>query len=286
MAQYEATIANTRLDRQGERLAKESLLLIVESINKHYIPVGIEHDPRQAPIGRVLSAFVRDCEDGEHEVIATFEIFDESPAEDCSKANREVVPIDFDSPGIVISRDWTHRHADDLSIIHEIAIALGTEASYQAKKSADPISVISLTGAFLLGGIASGFLNKVGSDAWDSIILNLKKITRKSKHRQGEQLFVFRSILEFEHQIIEVETIITDPSDEDIECFFGKGLTQLDIVCPYYVVNSPNLRRLVFSCESQKIALLYGVRSDCVAVRSNLQPSEILCMCHRPLTIP
>src|SRR5690348_17432950 len=99
MAQYEATIANTRLDRQGERLAKESLLLLAESINKHYIPVGIEHDPRQAPIGRVLSAFVRDCEDGEHEVIATFEIFDESPAEDCSKANREVVPIDFDSPG-------------------------------------------------------------------------------------------------------------------------------------------------------------------------------------------
>ena len=276
MTIFEGTIASTRLDLQGERLAMESLESLAESINKNYIPVGIEHDPRQPPIGRMLSASVRDCDDGEYEVVATFEIFDDGANKANFEADREIVIRNFDSPKITISRDWTHRHPDDLFVINEIARSLGSDVTYEAKKSVDPISVISLTGAFLLGGIVTGFLNKVGSDAWDFIKPKLIKITKKSKERQGEQLFVFRAMLEFEDRSIEVETIITDPTDEDIDSFFEKGLSILDIVCPYYIVNSPDLKRLVFSYRATELSLLYGVRRDCVALQPSLQPSEIL----------
>jgi hypothetical protein len=97
------------------------------------------------------------------------EIFEEDDDFASEEDTREMVLSGHHSNGLQISYDWTHRHPEDQADITAISNILGTSPKYDVKKSADPISLITLGGAFVLVGIVSGFLNQIGSDAWKAI---------------------------------------------------------------------------------------------------------------------
>lgn len=73
---FKGTVANTLLDRHGERLAMSSLEGLAAQVNgSACISIGIEHDPSVPTIGKMLSAYVRERSDGEHELVAVQEVF-------------------------------------------------------------------------------------------------------------------------------------------------------------------------------------------------------------------
>ncbi len=76
MKKVSAILATTHVDRHNEAFAVSALEGMVESLNRSYLPVGVEHDPRVPPIGRVISAEVRKRDDGEFEVAAEIEMFE------------------------------------------------------------------------------------------------------------------------------------------------------------------------------------------------------------------
>ena len=270
----EAVIATTHLDTQGERLAPDAIRHLAESVNSRFIPVGIEHDPRIPPQGRLRSCFVREREDGELEAVAEMEIFDEHSV--ALDQTREIALHSRIGDRLIISCDWTHRGPVDQADIKASAEALGTNPTYDAKKSADPISVISLTGAFALGGIASGLFNKIGSDLWDTLRPRLAKLTSRTESRKGEQLLIFRVQIEVDGKAREIETILSDPTPEQIETFFRRSAQVLDQVLPVYVHNAPDVRQFVFEYSNGELELKFGVRSDCQPLFPTLSVKAIV----------
>ncbi len=110
MKRYEAVIANSRVDRHGESISEESLRELANSIGDAYLPVGIEHDPREPPIGRVDSAYLRELPDGEHEVVAVFELFEgDVPAVYDSQREIRLRTITNDQVQISYDRNYDNK---------------------------------------------------------------------------------------------------------------------------------------------------------------------------------
>src|SRR6266571_15652 len=100
-----ARFASTHVDKQGEALALEALHDMVQQINSCYLPMGLEHDPRVPPIGRVSSAQVVRLEDGEWAVDGDVEIFEEGDHIPFGVDARRAAVSFCDAEGIVVIDD-------------------------------------------------------------------------------------------------------------------------------------------------------------------------------------
>ncbi len=78
MKQIKAIVATGHLDKQGEMLAPEALYGMAEQANKAYIPMWVEHDIAQPPIGRMTHAEVVQMDDGVLAVQSTREVWESS----------------------------------------------------------------------------------------------------------------------------------------------------------------------------------------------------------------
>jgi hypothetical protein len=75
----EAILATTNLDRHFERFTKEVLVKMVEDVNNDSAAIlyTIEHDTTIPPFGKTIKAELELREDGEYQVVATNEFFEE-----------------------------------------------------------------------------------------------------------------------------------------------------------------------------------------------------------------
>lgn len=276
MKRAEGVIATTLVDRQGEKMTREALEDIVNCMSKSLIPIGVEHDPREPPLGRMSSGLVRQRDDGEFEAVAILDLFEEHdeplPASDA----REIISRRHQADGLLISHDWTHRSPEDQADIAAISEVFGNPPQYDIKKAADPISVITIAGAFVLGGIASGFLKEIGSDGWKLVKPRLAALFSRPKQEKGERLLSFSVLLEVEGTPIEIDIIHTSPSPEEVDEFLENGLSVIDSVLPYYLHNSKDVRRLVFEAKGKNVEIKFAVRRDCRPLAPSLRVGEIL----------
>jgi hypothetical protein len=142
---------------------------------------------------------------------------------------------------------------------------LGSKPQQEIKKSLEPLSILAIGGAFILGGIANGFLGKIGSDAYDSIKSKITELfQKKAKEKKHEALLVFSFLISVDEYHIEVETILTNPTSEDIDNFLKSGLHQLDSLVLEYFDKNAGLRRITTRYENKELHLIFGVRKDAV----------------------
>ncbi len=264
-----AVISNTYVDSQGERMTRHALEGLVSHLKQAHVPLGVEHDPRRPPLGRIADAEIRDLPDGESEVVAVIEVFesgDEPPL--IPDDERELVLRDWDGGGMSISYDWTFRHDEDQADIAAIAELLGTQPDYEIKKSADPISVIVIgAGVFAVAAFASGFLNKMGSDSWDFVKGKLAEVLNRRADRRGEQLLILSAGVRYAGATVEVQLILTNPTREDLDRALETGLATIESWLPGYLESEPAIRLIVFQWEDGRPELSYAVRRDCVPLR-------------------
>jgi hypothetical protein len=276
MKRLETVISNTHIDSQGEQMTREALESLTSSISLSYIPVGIEHDPRIPPQGRIVSGFVRECVDGEFEAVAIMELFEDNDGIREPEDDREVVVPVLCGSGLVVSSDWTHRFEVDQSDIAEIANIFNSKPVYDLKKSADPISVLTIGGAFVLGGIATGFLGQVGVDGWSFVKERIVRIFARKENRKGEQLFVFSALLDVNQVNVEAKVILTNPTQQELDDFLMNGLQTLDKVIPIYLRNSPDIRWLTFEAKGGDVELKFAVRKDCRPLAPRASVTELM----------
>jgi hypothetical protein len=281
MKRAESVIATTFVDTQGDQLTREALENLVESISRSFVPIGIEHDPRIPPFGRIASGFVRQREDGEYEAVATMELFEEEDEPTSATEEREIVIRRRGHNGLHISHDWSHRFPEDQADIDAIAEVFRNPSQYDFKKAAEPISVITIAGAFVLGGIASGFLKEIGSDGWKLVKPRLAALFSRPKEEKGEQLLSFNVLVEVEGVPIEIDIIHTNPSADDVSEFLEKGLTTIDAVLPIYIENAKDIRRLVFEAKGKDIEVKFAVRKDCRPLAPSLSVRDLLARSQR-----
>lgn len=264
MRYIEAILVTSHVDLHGDVFHPEGLAEFADSLNRMYLPMGVEHDPRIAPIGRVVSGKLVKLDDGAYAVKGICEVFEEGDEIKITDPSREV-PIDIHDPNsLEVLYDRTYRDPESQEIIAEIASLFGSTPEERCKKSVEPLSILTIAGAFVAGAIASGFFNKLGSDAYDALKAGLKRLFGNKKQRAKDSLLVFQFTLPVHGAMMNAEVILTNPTSEDIEAFFQNGIKLLDQVTPGYSMSQNDLRRIVFEFSGGNLHLRFGVRKDAV----------------------
>ena len=264
MTKMTARIMTTHLDRHGEQFALSALQQIKKQIDNCIIPQGIDHDPRIQPIGRSLTAEVTKLDDGEYALDVLTEYFDNLETIEDIK-DKELVIHEYSLDDFEIRSDRNFRDETDKQLINEISNILqcSKQPEEEIKKALEPLSVFWICGAFVLGGISSGFFNKIGSDAFD--LLKNKLATLFSKRKEGEKEKLLAFDFTITNKKCNVEIILTNPTPDDIEKVMQEGFNRLDNILPKYfeIPTEKPIRKLVFENENGKeLKFKFGVRND------------------------
>ena len=264
MLQIKAIIATSHIDSDGEMIAPQALKQLADQINSCVMPMGVEHDPRIPPRGRLTSARFVQLADGAYAVEGEGEIFepdDEIPLQD------SLLEIPLTKRGLDeldVSFDASFRDKQSQEDIHFICDLLGTEPKEEIKKSVDPLSVLTIGFILALGKIGDSFLSKLGEDSYEALKEKVKSLMKRKESTVEERLLVFETSIDYGGKIVSCEVISTNPTDENIDSFFNESIQHLDSLIINYLSVNPETRKIVFSFDNNRLKLMFGVRKDAV----------------------
>ena len=187
-------IATTLRDLHGEQMTRAALDEIVREVRTHYIPLGYEHDPRFPPLGRIIGAQVIELADGEQAAEAILEFWDSDPTQLAIESDDREFPraADASSPGVRFDRSFLDDEA--AAAIAALGEITGSTPVMISKKNLEPIPVLMLIlGTFAIGGIAQGFLSKLGEDLYTALRdrmsgpLRAQRRPRATRNRGGRR---------------------------------------------------------------------------------------------------
>jgi hypothetical protein len=247
----------------GEKVDLSALESTLAQIERAFIPLDVEHDPRVPPHGRIVSGRIRAMEDGEHALEIEAELFEPGEELPAATSDREM-PLLEPGGSVEILYDRPLAVGEDLAEIQAIAETAAVEAKEEVKWSADPVAVITIAGAFALGAIATGFLSKLGEDGYAACKAGLKRLFERRNAAQHETLLRLLVVIRVDGHPFEIEAIATRPSGPDVDTMLGAALVYLDAVAPLLVRTHPDLRRVVFTLADGRLSLTFGVRKDAV----------------------
>lgn len=167
MERIKAVLTTTHVDEHGDKMTLSALESLIDQIRTEYIPVGLEHDPRIRPFGRVVAANIKPLGDDEFAVEGEIELFepgDEIPLVD---EDRQIPIHTYSADSVEIRFDRGFADESDRRLIRQIADLFHSKPQQEVKKALDPLTVLTIGGAFVLGGIAQGFLSRLGQDSYE-----------------------------------------------------------------------------------------------------------------------
>lgn len=256
--------------------------VIIESAkqyNEEYIPLTIEHDIRNPPVGRVVSAEVAVLDDGTHLLQGEAEIFEESDHLDSLPQNGKSVNIRAEEvDNFLVFGNQTFEEDEDVADLYRELRELGGGDRNRAYRedSIEPISLLIIgCGIFVLQGISNGFFSKLGEDLYENLKMKLKKIFEKKSLKKTENLLQFQFFVNSHSgRTIEVNVVITNPSQNDIDGFFDFAPAMLDTMLSSLPIDNLDVCRVVLSYEFTQLKLLYVLRSDGVPITLYRKESE------------
>jgi len=265
-------IATTHVDLQREKLALSALEGLVAQTNDRWIPLGMHHDPRIPPIGRVLRAELKQLDDGEWGVETESEIFEpgEAPAVDPSRKYRPNLRPNGDV-GVVF--DFAYRNAEDAADIAALSKLLNSKSKprYEAKKAAEPITILTIAGGFVLGNITGGFFGQIGADAYEAAKEKLQSLLDRKRRVGSDTLLVYDWDVTKDGDVLKVKIVLTNPSASDIDWAFREGMHRLDeyLIEHFDALRSQGARELLVDFEHEKINLKFAINEDCLPLFPN-----------------
>lgn len=250
--------------------------VIIESAkqyNEEYIPLTDEHDIRKPPIGRVCSAKVVVSDDGTYLLECEAEFFDDNF--DLFTKSGKVVNIQGEEEATFSARgNQTFEEDEEIAGLYDELQKLGSgeHGKKYREDSLEPLQVLIIgCGFFVLQGIANGFFSKLGEDLYEKAKLKLKQIFEKRPLPPKEKILQFQFFIKSAiGRTIEVNVVITNPSENDIEGFFYYVPNILDERLSNLPLDELDLCRVVFSYEFTQLKLIYALRSDCIPVSMNI----------------
>jgi hypothetical protein len=275
MRKTEGIMLTTRVDLDGERFDPEGLNSFVASMNDHYLPLTIEHDIRNAPIGRIASAAIVPLEDGEFAVKGIFEIFEEGDTASSLQGDGRRIRVEKDkTPSFNIGYDRSYETPEGRELLAALSrLSPESRATPQTKKSLEPISTLVIAAAIGAGAaIASGFLKKLGEDLYFGL-KNILKAHFDSRKESRDRLLVFQFTMIRGAELVEVQVVLTNPSAKEIESLFSQGFDELDSYLSR-CVGLKTVGRYVFEYKDGRLESLYALRNDCVPMRLYQAPKQ------------
>lgn len=266
-------LATSHTDRHDEIMGLGALEMMVEQTNRLIIPMGVEHDPRIPPVGRVIAAELVPLEDGEYAVDGTAELFGEDSGELADTGDRRIPVRTYQQGEFQVIADRNFRDENAQRDLTELAdILKGASLQEEIKKSFDPIAILTVGGGFVLGGIAGGFLKEIGADAYKALKAKLVKVYSAAPVAGQEKLFTFDTTITHGDQSLNVEVIMTNPQVEDIQQFFNQGIQELDQILPRHFESDTALARLVLEYRAGHLEAKFGVLRNGIPVHPSYSP--------------
>lgn len=268
MKKKKIRLTTTHVDRHNESFTVESLRSMVKQSNEGIIPLGSEHDPRIPPLGRILRTELVELEDGEFAVDGIVEFF-EGTYDGLENVGLREIPVREYKKGLYeVITDRNFRDEQSKSDIQELKQILNNaKTEEEIKKALDPISVLTIAGAFVLGGIANGFLGGVGADGYEALKRKLKEIFKRPIPKGQEKLFKFDTTISDQTHSVNVTVILTNPSIDDIQEFFDTGINQLDQILPRHFNTQYGFAKIVFEYKAKKLDLKFAIKKDGIPIR-------------------
>ena len=273
MSKVKIRMSTTHVDRHGEQMSVEVLHSMAKQINKDIIPLGVEHDPRIPPLGRIIQGEVIKLEDGHFALEGTCELFDGAELEDIGK--REIKTRSFKSLEIIADRNY--RNKDDIVLLSEIKNLLNSKSpiGYEIKKALDPISIITIGGAFILGNVVNGFFGEIGADGYQLLKKKLGELFQKTKEGEKEKLFVFATTIKKGRNQIDFEVIMTNPTLEQIENFYETGIYQLEgLSKEVFDLNIP-FKKITCEYPVNKLIFKFGVLKNGIPLTNEAMQNHL-----------
>jgi len=257
-----ATLATSHVDRHRDRLTLSALEGMVQQIQDAYIPINIEHDPRQPPIGRIADASLEQRPDGAYAVEGTIEVFE--PGDDAaSDTDQRVMKLRIPQVPIQVEFDRSFDNPEDRHTVEEIGALLGSRPQFEAKKALEPLTVLAIAGLFAFGSIAKGFFSKLGGDIYETLKARLKALVARRRQAGSDCVLMFRAaVCRGDHTVL-VEVFATNPTPETVEFLFGPALAELDRLLPSYYQPETGVKRIVFELTGGQLELRFGVNEKC-----------------------
>lgn len=262
MKRLRGVLATTHVDLHGDKLTLSALESAADQIRRQYVPFILQHDPRIPPLGRVIGAVVRRLDDGEHALEGEVELFE--PGDDIPLADDErQIPIrTYPSEALEIASDRGFRDEADQRLVREIGALFKTKPQEEVRKALEPISILAIGGSFILGGIAAGFLGRLGQDGYEFLRTKLQEIFSRRPAAAQDHLLLLELVVQAHPYDVTLDVILTNPSPADIESLFDEGLKALDALVPQLLAPDVGLKKLVFQYSHGRLKMLFGVRRD------------------------
>lgn len=265
------TLHTTHVDKHGEVFPLEVLQTMMKQTNEAIIPMGVEHDPRIPPVGRMLHTTVEQLEDGEYALIGTAELFEGDITNLSDTGDRVMVVRDVKGDSLELTYDRNFRGEEEQETIKQLALVLkcAVPPDEEIKKSVEPIAILTIAGKFALAGIAAGFFGEIGADAYKELKKLLVKIFSTPTPTGTERLFTFNTTIVDGTHSVNVEVILANPTDSEIQAFLDDGIKELDQVLPKHFNSPRGFRRIVFDYDANGLRIKFGVLKNGVPVRLN-----------------
>lgn len=246
---------------------------MVDQVKTAYIPMGIEHDPRIPPLGRVITAEITHLPDGEYALDAKVEVFEEGDVVPLTGVRR--MKMNFcESEAVVLVDDRAFRDNDDQKLLEEVRSILGAERETEGKKAVEPIAVLIIALKIGASGIVGGIGKRIGEDLWRSIRPKLKALFQR-KRNSTAQLLNFAVTVEIDGAPRLVEVILSDPRDADVDSIGPRVLEQAISAAAVQIKAAPYLVRFVYGFSADEgLAFSYAVSMNGVPILGTGERSQ------------
>ena len=254
--------------QRGEIIDTSAFPQLVEQLNTFYIPVDIEHDPRMPPVGRVCGARLVTLADGTPAIEATTEIFSETDGPNTPLAKRELYVEGPALNTIRVAHDENYRDPESQEDIAQLTSLLKADAPrYGSKNSRDPITILTIAASFALCGMAAGFLNQLGADAYEAAKRKVLGLLRRARKKHSNNLLCFDITVTHSHRRVLIRFILTDPTEKAFDAVVKKGMPLVERKIEAFLNAGQPVAQLVFEGDENTLRLKYGVRRDGIPLR-------------------
>lgn len=257
--------ATTLPDKEEGVMPLSVLEQMVIDINSRWLTIGIEHDPRIPPQGRILNARLVQRDDGSYAVEGEVQAFE---ADDIIPYNNDKneIPQREVSPGTTeVYRDKAYQDPILEKLTDELATLLGAQVQEEFKYSIEPLSVLTIAAGFIGLSLATGFIQKMGEDLSDKVRAKLKEIFSGKKNAK-DQLLLFLYSVRYPDRTVSAEVILTNPTHEEIDSFFSSGQYELARVLPRDIGAEHTIRQITYQYQNKTLRLCFAVRADGVPI--------------------
>jgi hypothetical protein len=267
MTRRSVRIATTHVFPDHQAVTLDDLKQHLETVDHMIIPVYSVHDPRQPPIGRVVSGVIVGLDDGEYALDVNVELFDPDfvPMPGASKDKR-VAMVNKPHGKFGIWCDMSSTTPEKTEILRGISKILETRISSRSGTGILPedLSII-IIGIVMLpfGYIADTFSRRL---SWEKIhLLTGKLILMYSTPVENppDSLLIFDlDVTDRQQRSLLIEVIMTNPSGSDIETFFSGGLGELDRILPPFYLSRLHPKKIVMNYSDGRFRVLYAIQEQ------------------------